>query len=55
MSIRRACRVLEMDRSSCHDRSPRLDQARLEARIKALSDARALATVASCVKIRRRL
>ncbi len=34
VSIRRACRVLEVDTSTCHDRSRRPDQAGLEGRIK---------------------
>lgn len=40
MSIRRACRVLEMDTSSYHYRSRRPDQAGLEARIKAICETR---------------
>lgn len=40
MSIRRACRVLEMDTSSYHNRSRRPDQAGLEARIKAICQTR---------------
>ena len=40
MSIRRACRVLEMDTSSDHYRSRCPDQASLEARIKAICETR---------------
>ena len=40
MSIRRACRVLEMDTSSYHYRSRRPDQAGLEARIEAICETR---------------
>jgi len=40
VSIRRACRVLEMDTSSYHYRSRRPDQAILEARIKAICETR---------------
>ena len=40
MSIRRACRVLEMDTSSYHYRSRRPDQAGLESRIKAICQTR---------------
>ena len=40
VSIRRACRVLEMDTSSYHYRSRRPDQAGLEARIKAICETR---------------
>ena len=40
VSIRRACRVLEMDTSSFHYKSRRPDQAGLEARIKAICETR---------------
>ena len=40
VSIRRACRVLEMDTSSYHYRSRRPDQAGLESRIRAICQTR---------------